>query len=140
MTAAVHRWALLLGMVALLAACTAPTAAPAPTAPTAAPLAEQTAPRAEQPVVPPTAPRQALRVAYTSPVATQAPLWIGVESGAFREQGLDVEVVFISGSDKATAAVVSGEVPITLLATNALVSAAAQGADLVFVASGASKL
>jgi NitT/TauT family transport system substrate-binding protein len=113
-----------------LAACA--TSAPAPPAASPAPQtqAAPAAPAALQPV----------HVAYTALVSAQAPLWIGVETGLFREQGLDVEAVLISGSDKAIAALLAGEAPITMLASGALVSAVAKGADLVYLASTSTKL
>jgi NitT/TauT family transport system substrate-binding protein len=113
-----------------LAACAPPVAAP----PAAAP-AGQAQEAAAEPVA-----LQPVRVAYTALVSAQAPLWIAVEAGLFREQGLDVEAMLISGSDKAIAALLSGEAPITMLASGAMVSAVAKGADLVYLASTSSKL
>jgi NitT/TauT family transport system substrate-binding protein len=137
--------AALLLVLATLAACATPAHAPAepaappvagaavvPTVPgaaTSAPAAAATAP-----------PLQHVRVFYTSPVTSQAHLWIGVEAGTFREQGLDVEPMLIAGSDKAIAALLSGEVPAGVLSANTLISATAQGADLVYVAGGLGKL
>ncbi len=123
-------------LAALLLAACGPTAArpPAPIAlPTPAPSAAPSEP-------PPPMARQSLRAAYTAPSASQAPLWIGVEAGLFQEQGLDVETFYISGSDKAVAALLAGETPVTLLAANTLISAVAQGADLIYVAGGSAKL
>lgn len=130
-----QRWLALVVLAVALAACapstTAPAAAPAPQ--TQAAAAESTAPAA--PTV-----LQPLRVVYPALGSGQAPLWIGVEAGLFREQGLDVEVLLISGSDKVIAALLAGEAPITVLASGAMVSAVAKGADLVYVASTSTKL
>jgi NitT/TauT family transport system substrate-binding protein len=52
-----------------------------------------------------------LRIAYPSPGATQAPIWVAFERGLLREQGLDVELVFLSGT-RTDQGVVSGETPI----------------------------
>jgi NitT/TauT family transport system substrate-binding protein len=122
-------------LAALLVACgSAAARPPAPAVPgTPVPSAAPGEPS-------PPAARQTLRAAYTAPSASQAPLWLGVEAGLFREQGLDVELTYISGSDKAVAALLAGETPVTLLAANTLVSAVAQGADLVYVAGGSAKL
>ncbi|HZR97185.1 MAG TPA: ABC transporter substrate-binding protein [Chloroflexota bacterium] len=113
-----------------LAACAPPATAP----PAASPAAQAQ----EAPAEPATL--QPVHVAYTALVSAQAPLWIAVETGLFREQGLDVDAVLISGSDKAIAALLSGEAPITMLASGAMVSAVAKGADLVYLASTSTKL
>ena len=125
-----RRGAWLIAVVVGLAACASPTTAP----PAAAPARQAQ----EAPAEPP--PLQPVRVVYTAVVSAQAPLWIGVETGLFREQGLDVDAVLISGSDKAIAALLTGEAPITILASGALVSAVAKGADLVYLASISTKL
>ncbi|HEX9145377.1 MAG TPA: hypothetical protein VGA09_13960, partial [Candidatus Binatia bacterium] len=36
-----------------------------------------------------------LRVAYAAPIGVMSPLWMAAESGAFRAQGLEVEMVFV---------------------------------------------
>jgi len=37
-----------------------------------------------------------LRVAYAAPIGVMAPLWIAEASGAFRAEGLEVEMVLLS--------------------------------------------
>jgi NitT/TauT family transport system substrate-binding protein len=143
------RWWLALVVLAVaLAACAPPGAGPAasPARQAQAASAEPAAP--VERAAPPapgggnaSAPLQLLRVVYPALGSGQAPLWIGVETGLFREQGLDVEALFVSGSDRVIAALLSGEVPIAILGSGAMVSAVSKGADLVYVASaGSTKL
>jgi NitT/TauT family transport system substrate-binding protein len=130
----------LVAVAVALVACAAPAATPPPAAAPAPQL--QGAPGQAAPAEPaaPQPPLRPLRVAYTALVSAQAPLWIALETGLFREQGLDVEATLISGSDKAIAALLTGETPITMLASGAMVSAVSKGADLVYLASTSSKL
>ena len=88
----------------------------------------------------PAAPRSPLKLAYTATTANQALFWVGVEAGLFAQEGLDVELVRIDSSARALPAMLAGEVPISLLATGAIASAVAQGADVVLLATSANKL
>src|SRR5262249_58543130 len=110
-------WLALVVVAVALAACAPPAASPARQTQAAPPApAGGNAPAQPSPAggdIP--APLQPLRVVYPALSSGQAPLWIGVETGLFREQGLDVEALFVSGSDRAIAALLSGEVPITIL-------------------------
>jgi NitT/TauT family transport system substrate-binding protein len=132
------RWCSSPLVVVALALATCAPPADAPAASPAQPAQAAQAATAETAAPPPRLP---LRVVYPSLGSGQAPLWIAVETGLFREQGLDVEALLISGSDKALVALLSGEVPIAILASGAMVSTVARGADLVYVASaGSTKL
>ena len=55
------------------------------------------------------------------------------EKRAFKKHRLDVELVFIPGSGVLTAAMVSGQVPLTFLAGSATVTSAIGGADTVLL-------
>jgi NitT/TauT family transport system substrate-binding protein len=81
-----------------------------------------------------------LKVAYTAIATAQAAFWLAAEGGYFQQQGLDVDLIRLDGSNRAMPALLSGEVPISMLTGAAVAGAAAQGADVVFVASGASNL
>ncbi|HZR98246.1 MAG TPA: ABC transporter substrate-binding protein [Chloroflexota bacterium] len=81
-----------------------------------------------------------LKAAYTAIATAQAAFWLGVEGGYFHQQGLDVELIRLDGSSRAMPALLSGDVPISMLTGAAVAGAAAQGADVVFVASGAPNL
>jgi NitT/TauT family transport system substrate-binding protein len=75
----------------------------------------------------------ALRVAYVSPSAVMAPLWMAAESGAFAHHGIQVAVLHIP-ANTAVAALLAGEVDVLQISGPAVLAAALQGADLVFVA------
>jgi ABC-type nitrate/sulfonate/bicarbonate transport system substrate-binding protein len=126
----------------LLVACTGGSGVGGP-APRPAPAGGGPPSSATEPVATATAPpvaRQPLKVAYTAIAAAQAGLWIGLEGGHFAEQGIDLELLRLDGSGRAMPALISGDVPISILTGAAVAGAAAQGADLVFLASAASNL
>ncbi len=77
---------------------------------------------------------QKLVIGYAAPVASLGIIDVIKKGGLFRKQGLDVELVFIQGSGVLTAAMVSGQVPLTFLAGAATVSSAIGGADTVLTA------
>ena len=63
-----------------------------------------------------------------------APIWITKEAGIFKKHGLDVELLFIPGGPTAAAALLSGEVPISVVGGPAIVSSNLAGSDLVMIA------
>ena len=56
-----------------------------------------------------------LHVGYSAQAGSLAPIWITKEAGIFKKHGLDVELLFIPGGPTAAAALLSGEVPITVV-------------------------
>src|SRR4051812_14705310 len=99
------RWARGLAGAALLALAVGCTAGPGGTgrAPAPAPAPAEAAPTVGAPLVP-------ARVAYSSIASTQAPWWVALEAGYFREQGLDVELAHIDAGAALLAALRNGEV------------------------------
>jgi NitT/TauT family transport system substrate-binding protein len=75
-----------------------------------------------------------LHVGYSAQAGSLAPIWITKEAGIFKKHGLDVELVFIPGGPTAAAALMSGEVPITVVGGPAVVSSNLAGSDLVMIA------
>ena len=61
-----------------------------------------------------------LHVGYSAQAGSLAPIWITKEAGIFKKHGLDVELLFIPGGPTAVAALLSGEVPITVWAARPL--------------------
>lgn len=116
---------------ARLAQESAGAAVPAGAAPAAAPAGQ--APTAPPALVP-------LRLGLNTPFATIAPVWVAKDEGFFARQGLDVELVSITGAERLVAAVIAGELPLTMLAATALVNSVVGGSDLVFVASNSNQL
>jgi NitT/TauT family transport system substrate-binding protein len=84
-------------------------------------------PAAEAPKV------QKLVIGYAAPVASLGIIDVIKKAGLFTKHGLDVELVYIQGSGVLTAAMVSGQVPLTFLAGAAIVSSAIAGADTVLL-------
>lgn len=74
-----------------------------------------------------------LHVGYSAQAGSLAPIWITKEAGIFRKHGLDVELLFIPGGPTAAAALLSGEVPITVVGGPAVVSSNLAGSDLVMI-------
>jgi ABC-type nitrate/sulfonate/bicarbonate transport system substrate-binding protein len=59
-------------------------------------------------------------------------LWIGVEQGFFRKQGVNVEVINIRSGPQTMAAIASGDIQIAYTIPGTVLSAAAAGMDAVF--------
>ncbi len=83
---------------------------------------------------------ESLKVVYPTIGATATPLWIGKELGLFKKNSLDVDLVFIEGSPRATAALLSGSVDLIMGSGNATVQAVLAGAPLTLVCSLAGKI
>src|SRR5262249_14549763 len=77
-----------------------------------------------------------LTVGYTSLAAGQLPAWMAKESGIFRNNGLDVQLVYFRGGTVAVAALLSREIPISEMSGPLVVSASLRGADTVMIAGG----
>jgi ABC-type nitrate/sulfonate/bicarbonate transport system substrate-binding protein len=72
-----------------------------------------------------------LPVSASSKTLGYSPLWVASRQGFFERQGLDVQLVLVSGADKSTMALVGGSVAVASGAIDATIGAAEQGADLV---------
>ncbi len=64
----------------------------------------------------------------------QIGMFVAKEAGFFRQQGLDVELVYIRSGTEAVQAVVAGQLPISTAAGPAVINAALAGADIAWVA------
>jgi hypothetical protein len=51
-----------------------------------------------------------IRLVYSSPTITNAPIWIASDLGIFKKHGVDTELTFITSSTTLTQAMVAGEV------------------------------
>ena len=67
-----------------------------------------------------------LRISYSSPIGVMAPLWMAAESGAFKREALDVEMVLVEGR-AAIAALIFKEVDAVRISMPAIVPAAITG-------------
>ena len=77
-----------------------------------------------------------MTVGYPVISAASLPAWMAKESGIFRNNGLDVQLVYFRGGTTAVMALLSRESPITHVAGPAIVSASLRGADAVVIAGG----
>ena len=74
---------------------------------------------------------------YGSISSAQFPAWMAKEAGIFRNNGLDVELVFFRGSTTAVMALLARETPITQVTGPPVVSSSLRGSDAVMIAGGA---
>jgi NitT/TauT family transport system substrate-binding protein len=77
-----------------------------------------------------------ITVGYTALAAGQLPAWIAKESGIFRNNGLDVRLVYFRGGPTAVVTLLSREIPISEMSGPLVVSASLRGADTVMIAGG----
>ncbi|MBI2365107.1 MAG: ABC transporter substrate-binding protein [Deltaproteobacteria bacterium] len=75
-----------------------------------------------------------LRVVYPAPSPTYLACWIAREGDHFKEQGLNVELIYIPSGSLVIQAMLAGEAPIVFSGGRALVNATLGGADLVMIA------
>jgi NitT/TauT family transport system substrate-binding protein len=75
-------------------------------------------------------------VGYDGVAAGHLPAWMAKESGIFRKNGVDVQLVYLRGGTTATMALLARETPISQVAGPAIVSASLRGADTVMIAGG----
>jgi NitT/TauT family transport system substrate-binding protein len=76
-----------------------------------------------------------LRSAYSTIGIGHSLVWVAKESGAFKENGIDLQLLFIGSSTTATQAVLAGDIPLAIMAGGAAISSALSGSDLVMLAS-----
>jgi NitT/TauT family transport system substrate-binding protein len=81
-----------------------------------------------------------LIVGYSAISADQAPAWIAKETGIFKKNSLDIQLIYFTGGTTAVQALVSGEVPISQVAGPAVVNSGLAGSDIAIVAGGATSL
>ncbi len=139
-----------LSLALLLAACGGEAAAPAsssPATPASAAAKPASAPASTAASAKPAASASAKPAASGSAQATtsgklqtafseiyngQVPIWVAQDAGLFKQAGLDVDQTYIASSN-VIAAIISGQVPIAQGGGPEALSAAANGADLMFI-------
>lgn len=72
-------------------------------------------------------------VSASSKTLGYSPLWVALNQGFFDRQGLDVQLVLVSGADKSVMALVGGSVFVSSGAIDATIGAVEQGMDLVSI-------
>ncbi len=81
-----------------------------------------------------------LVIGYPAPVASLGIIDVMRKAGLFKKYGLDVDLVYIQGSPILTAAMMSGQVPMSFLGGAAIVASALGGADTAYLACGINTL
>lgn len=80
-----------------------------------------------------------LAIGMASTSANQLPTWIALDQGLFAKNGLKVSTITIAGGNSPTAALISGQIQVLRIATEAI-SADLNGANLVYVAAPSSSV
>src|SRR6266481_5856304 len=80
-----------------------------------------------------------LRVAISSISTSQVNVWVPLDTGFFKRQGLDVELVYISGAPVGTAALMSGEVAISQGGVVGSINSNLKGAATFIILGGAGR-
>jgi ABC-type nitrate/sulfonate/bicarbonate transport system substrate-binding protein len=75
-----------------------------------------------------------VKVAIPSLTLDLAPWWIGVDRGFFKEEGLDVEVTYISGNTRGVQALLAGEIQAATGGAAAPAAAVLRGGKVIVVA------
>lgn len=92
-------------------------------------------------LVPSSISAEKLRVSYASVTGNTAVLtYIAQRAGLFEKQGLDVEIILITGGPAAVSALLNGDVDLDLRAPVAAIQAMAHGAKLTFLLSQSNTL
>lgn len=76
-----------------------------------------------------------LRISYAAVAANIAGLWMAEGSGAFKKNGLEVQLVYIPSAGTNVQALLGGSIDVMVAGASDIVSAALRGAPLVTIAS-----
>jgi len=76
-----------------------------------------------------------IKVGYSSIGVGQSLVWVAKEAGLFKENGLDVQLIFIGSSSIVTQAVIAGDVPIAIMSGTAAIGSQLAGSDVIMAAS-----
>src|ERR1041384_779835 len=76
-----------------------------------------------------------IKVGYSSIGVGQSLVWVVKEAGLFRENGLDVQLIFVGSSSTVTQALLAGDIPIAIMSGTTAINSQLAGADVVIAAS-----
>jgi NitT/TauT family transport system substrate-binding protein len=79
-------------------------------------------------------------IAYPAVSPSSYPLWVAKEIGAFEECGVDANLIFVEGGQRAASGIISGSTPFALVAGPNILDPAAQGSDIVALMSMGDRL
>ena len=77
---------------------------------------------------------ETVTIVYGGISAGHAPLWVAHETGLFRKNGLQVQIVFVEGGSSAVQTLISGDVAFAQMAGAAPVQSHLKGSDVVMIA------
>lgn len=120
--------------VAILVGACAPAAAPAPSAPKAA--EPQKAAEAKPAQTKPTGPPVTLHYGRAFPTAETLPAYAAIAKGFFKEENIDLDIVYISTGDKMISALVGGSLDIANYTPDWMIRAVEKGEKLAIVLGG----
>lgn len=83
---------------------------------------------------------EVIHASYSALVPSGAPFWIGNDLGLFEKEGLKVNLIYINASARVMAAILAGEIQVSLAGVSSVVSAYARGADPVAIAGAVNKI
>ena len=72
---------------------------------------------------------ESINLSYSALVVSGAPFWLGHDLKLFEREGLRSQLIYINAGPRAMAAILAGEVQLSLSGVNSIVSAFAQGGD-----------
>jgi NitT/TauT family transport system substrate-binding protein len=75
--------------------------------------------------------QERIRLAYSAISGAMLTPWVALESGIFKKNKLDVELVYIAGGSATAAALLGGDIQVILATGDAVVRGRLQGADMV---------
>lgn len=84
--------------------------------------------------------QERIRLAYSAISGAMLTPWVGVEAGIFKKNGLEVQLIYIAGGSTAAAALIGGDVQISLASGDGVVRGRLQGIDLISFADMTSTL
>jgi len=76
-----------------------------------------------------------IKVAYSSIGVGQSLVWVAKEAALFKENALDVQLIFIGSSSIVTQAVIAGDVPLAIMSGTTAINSQLAGSDVVIAAS-----
>jgi NitT/TauT family transport system substrate-binding protein len=82
----------------------------------------------------------ALNISYSALVPSGAPFWIGQDLKLFEREGLKTQLLYINAAPRVMAAIMAGEVQLSLSGVSPLVSTFAQGNDPVAIAGAVNQI
>lgn len=81
-----------------------------------------------------------IRLSYTSITPSGAPLWLPYELGFFKEEGLNVELIYVNSATRALSALFAGQTQFTTGGVSTAVQAYMSGGDPVVIAGTVNKM